>query len=63
MKWLVYDVKENTWELPSNIPNKQLQQYEQNLLHKDNESEPRKQGLRPGSSLKSTLKPDFIVNK
>ena len=57
-------MKENTWELPSNIPNKQLQQYEQKLLHKDNESElPRKCGLRPRSSLKSTLKPDYIVNK
>lgn len=62
IKWLGYDTKENTWELPSSIPDNKLQQYEQRLLSKDIESEPRKCGLRPRSSLKSTLKADFIVN-
>ena len=62
IKWLGYDAKENTWELPNNIPDSKLQQYEQRLLNKDTEIEPRKRGLRPRSSLKSTLKSDFIVN-
>ena len=62
IKWLGYVAKENTWELPSNIPDSKLQQYEQRLLNKDTETEPRKSGLRPRSSLKSTLKSDFIVN-
>ena len=61
VKWLGYDTKENTWELTTNIPNNKLQQYEQRLLNKDTETE-RKRGLRPRSSLKSTLKADYIVN-
>ena len=61
VKWLGYDTRENTWELPSNIPDNKLQQYERSLS-KDTESEPRKHGLRPRSSLKSTLKAHYIVN-
>lgn len=62
VKWLGYDTNENTWELPTNIPNNKLQQYEQRLLSKGTTTEPRKCGLRPRASIKSTLQPDYIVN-
>lgn len=62
VKWLGYDTKENTWELPSNIPNRLLNEYEQSILSTSDATEPRRSGLRPRSSLKSTVKDDFIVN-
>lgn len=62
VKWLGYDSKVNTWELPSNIPDKMLNDYEQSILTVANRSESRRSGLCPRSSLKSTVKDDFIVN-
>lgn len=62
VKWLGYDTNENTWELPTNIPNNKLQQYEQRLLSKSTTTEPRKCGLMPKASIKSTLKADYIVS-
>ena len=61
VKWLGYDSKENTRELPSNIPDKMLNDYEQSILSTA-KSEPKRSGLRPRSSLKSRVKEDLIVN-
>ena len=62
VKWLGYDSKENTWELPSNIPDKMLNDYEQSVLSTvSKSSEPRKSGLRPSSLPKTNVKEDFIV--
>lgn len=62
VKWLGYDSKENTWELPSNIPDKLLNKYEQSILSTASKPESRRTGLRPRSSLRSTVKDNFIVN-
>lgn len=64
IKWLGYSSKENTWELPSNIPQALLNEYEQSLMdHSSSDEPPRRAGLRDRSSRKLTKKPDFIVNK
>lgn len=63
IKWLGYDSKENTWELPSNIPDRMLNDYERSVISTATKtSEPRRSGLRPRSTLKSKVKEDFIVN-
>ena len=62
VKWLGYSCKENTWELPSNIPASILDAYERSLLDMGSGEPPRRAGLRDRSSRKSTNKPDFIVN-
>ena len=54
VKWLGYDEKENTWELPSNIPSRLLKEYEQTILSISSTTEPRRIGLCPRSSLKSS---------
>ena len=61
IKWLGYSSKENTWELPSNIPADMLDQYERSILD-PHSTEPRRAGLRDRSTIKSTSKPDFILN-
>ena len=63
VKWLGYSSKQNTWELPSNIPGSVLDAYEQSILETCSTEPPRRAGLRERSTLKAPNKPDFIVNK
>ena len=57
VKWQGYSSTDNTWELPENIPNDMLDNYEQNLL---SSKSIRKSGLRQNRKLIS--KKDFILN-
>ena len=59
VKWYGYSSKDNTWELPSNVPNNLLAAFERNLAAPST-SCPRREGLR--QSKKSTYRDDFIFN-
>ena len=65
IKWLGYSSSENTWELPSNIPARLLEKYEQSLLSTQaaaHDGQPKRSGLRERSSRKISSKKDFILN-
>lgn len=54
IKWVGYTSKENTWELPTNIPSDTLNIYENSLLASNSS--------RSGRKIKAPNRPDYIVN-
>ena len=64
VKWVGYSSRENTWELPSNIPDNVLEEYEQSLLSAASTSATtlKRSGLRDRETRKIANKPDFILS-
>lgn len=62
IKWQGYSSKENTWELPSNLPALMLNEYEKSLLTASSSEEPKRAGLHNRTKIKAPNRPDFIVN-
>ena len=64
IKWKGYTSKENTWELPDNIPKDMLDDFESTLVNARSSIEaPQRSGLRDRGTCRAPPKPDFIVNK
>ena len=63
IKWVGYLSTENTWELPSNVPQEMLDTFEQKQMdYSSSTQEPMRSGLGNRATRKLTSQKDFIVN-